>query len=97
MIFPHPFVDRCNWPKPLKLPRPGTSNQKQPNQGVVGSPADQSIQAAKDGLPPFGACCHNANFLPFLPDSCDFDMDPVPWGNTLVPGNLRRLAIIEFD
>eukprot|EP00435_Cladocopium_sp_Y103_P058797 s1002_g20.t1 len=30
----------------------------------------------KDGLPPFGPCCHNVQFLPFLPDICDFD-DPV--------------------
>jgi hypothetical protein len=38
----------------------------------------QHIQVTKDGLPPFGACCHNVQFLPFLPDICDFD-DPAPW------------------
>ncbi|CAE8605091.1 unnamed protein product, partial [Polarella glacialis] len=29
------------------------------------------------GLPPSGPCCHNVNFLPFLPLSCDFVPDPV--------------------
>ena len=29
VIFPSVFADRCNWPKPLKLPRPGASNRKQ--------------------------------------------------------------------
>eukprot|EP00434_Breviolum_minutum_P006696 symbB.v1.2.005911.t1/scaffold347.1/size224350/6 len=48
----------------------------------------EAPKAAKDGLPPFGACCHNANFLPFLPDSCDFDMDPV-----LVPPSPRLAKI----
>ena len=38
----------------------------------------QRIQVTKDGLPPFGACCHNVQFLPFLPDICDFD-GPAPW------------------
>ncbi|CAJ1396910.1 unnamed protein product [Effrenium voratum] len=28
-------------------------------------------------MPSFGSCCHNASFMPFLPLTCDFEMDPV--------------------
>lgn len=45
-------------------------------------------KVTKDGLPPFGACCHNVQFLPFLPDICDFD-DPV-----LIPPS-PRLAKVQ--
>eukprot|EP00913_Durusdinium_trenchii_P014779 g13862.t1 len=34
-------------------------------------------KAAAEGIAPFGPCCHNVNFMPFLPEGCDFDMDPV--------------------
>ncbi|CAK9063221.1 Hypothetical protein SCF082_LOCUS32776 [Durusdinium trenchii] len=36
-------------------------------------------KAAAEGIAPFGPCCHNVNFMPFLPEGCDFDMDPVAW------------------
>ncbi|CAK9063000.1 Hypothetical protein SCF082_LOCUS32703 [Durusdinium trenchii] len=45
-------------------------------------------KAAAEGIAPFGPCCHNVNFMPFLPEGCDFDMDPV-----LIPPSPRLARI----
>ncbi|CAE7869207.1 unnamed protein product, partial [Symbiodinium microadriaticum] len=77
------------------LPRGGTI----PNAAQLSCELSLELEAPIMAIPPFGPCCHNASFMPFLPISfTDTELEPVlippaPCLGKIKPGGIVMTAL----